>query len=91
MPDVEPGHHGELCSFDAFLRKYQFDDAALCRVAQIVGGAGTGHLGLTPESAGVCAVSIGISRTFADDHEQLRYGMVVYDAMYVSCKAEADT
>lgn len=89
VPGVELGHHGELCSFDAFVRKYQLADPAVHRLAQIVRGADTDRLGLTPESAGLFAVSVGMSHTFTDDHEQLRYGLVLYDALYAWCKIDA--
>ena len=89
VPGVELGHHGELCSFDAFVRKYQLADPAVHRLAQIVRGADTDRLGLAPESAGLFAVSVGMSRTFTDDHEQLRYGLVLYDALYAWCKIDA--
>lgn len=91
VPDVELGHRAELCSFDAFLHKYQLAEPALHRLAKIVRGADTGRLDLTPESAGLYAVSIGMSRTFADDHEQLRYGVIVYDALYAWCVAGTHT
>jgi hypothetical protein len=91
VPDVELGHHGELCSFDAFVRKYQLAEPALHRLAQIVRGADTARLGLAQESAGLYAISMGLSRIFADDHEQLRYGLVVYDALYAWCKAMSGT
>jgi hypothetical protein len=42
-------------------------------------------LDLTPESAGLHAISLGLSRNFTDDHEMLRYGMVMYDALYAWC------
>ncbi|MDQ7979884.1 chromate resistance protein [Paraburkholderia sp. SARCC-3016] len=90
VPDVELGHHGELCSFDAFVRKYRLADRALHRVARIVRGADTARLDLAPESAGLYGISIGMSRTFADDHEQLRYGLVLYDALYAWCKTGSD-
>ncbi|MFC0397832.1 chromate resistance protein ChrB domain-containing protein [Paraburkholderia rhizosphaerae] len=87
VPGVELGHHGELCSFDAFVRKYRLADPAVHRLAQIVRGADTGCLHLAPESAGLYAVSVGMSRTFADDHEQLRHGLVLYDALYAWCES----
>ncbi|MEX3634658.1 chromate resistance protein ChrB domain-containing protein [Paraburkholderia sp. BR14320] len=87
VPDVELGHHGELCSFDAFLQKYQLDEPALIRLARIVRGADTSRLDLAPEAAGLYAISIGLSRNFTDDHEQLRQGMIVYDALYAWCKS----
>ncbi|MGT2471566.1 chromate resistance protein ChrB domain-containing protein [Paraburkholderia terrae] len=89
VPDVDLGHHGELCSFDAFLDRFQLTDPALHRLASIVRGADTGHLTLAPEAAGLYAISIGLSRTFVDDHEQLRYGMRLYDALYAWCKDDA--
>jgi hypothetical protein len=89
VPDVELGHHGELCSFDAFLDKFQMTDPALHKLASIVRGADTGRLDLAPEAAGLYAVSIGLSRTFSDDHEQLRCGMLVYDALYAWCNDNA--
>jgi hypothetical protein len=86
IPGVELTHDGELCSFDAFLKKYQLDDPALQRLALIVRGADTSRLALTPESAGLYAISLGLSHDFADDHEMLSHGMVMYDALYAWCK-----
>ncbi|HYM47833.1 MAG TPA: chromate resistance protein ChrB domain-containing protein [Burkholderiaceae bacterium] len=86
VPGVELTHEGELCSFDAFLKKYQLDDPALKRLALIVRGADTSRLELTPQSAGLYALSLGLSHGFADDHEMLKHGMVMYDALYAWCK-----
>ncbi len=86
IPGAELSHDGELCSFDAFLRKYQLSDPALQHLAVIVRGADTSRLNLTPQSAGLYAISLGLSHTFGDDHEMLRHGMVMYDALYAWCK-----
>lgn len=86
VPDVELSHVGPLCSFDAFLTKYGLHDPALGDLAIIVRGADTGHPELSPQSAGLLAVSLGLSRVFADDHEMLRHGMVLYDALYAWCR-----
>jgi len=86
IPGVELTHDGELCSFDAFMKKYQLDDPALQRLALIVRGADTSRLEMTPQSAGLYALSLGLSHAFADDHEMLRHGMVMYDALYAWCK-----
>jgi hypothetical protein len=59
VPDVELGHHGELCSFDAFLDKYSLDDPALRSMAVIIRGADTDAFDLTPESAGLHAIATG--------------------------------
>ena len=86
IPGVEMSHVGELCSFDAFLGKHGLDDPALAQLALIVRGADTSRLELTPQSAGLYAVSLGLSRVFADDHEMLRHGLVMYDALYAWCR-----
>ncbi|WP_423760601.1 chromate resistance protein ChrB domain-containing protein [Burkholderia sp. NLJ2] len=89
VPGVEFGHHGERCSFDAFIDKYQLRDPALLKLAEIVRGADTGRLDLAPEATGLYAISVGLSGNFADDHEQLRHGMVMYDALYTWCRRDA--
>jgi len=86
IPDVEFSHVGELCSFDAFLRKYNLTDPALQQLAAIVRGADTSRLDLTPQSAGLYAISLGLSKSYSDDHEMLKHGMVIYDALYAWCK-----
>lgn len=86
VPDVELSHVGELCSFDAFLRKYALDDPALADLARIVRGADTACLDLAPQSAGLLAISLGLSQLFENDHEMLQHGMVVYDALYAWSK-----
>lgn len=92
VPDVELTHVGDLCSFDAFLRQYDLHASALDQLALIVRGADTGHLEIAPQAAGLLAISLGLSRLFADDHEQLRHGMVIYDALYAWCRnAQGET
>jgi len=84
IPDVEFSHVGERCSFDAMLAAYRLgEDPALARLATIVRGADTGALGLAPQSPGLLAVSLGLSRLFADDHAMLKHGMTLYDALYL--------
>ncbi|EHP39627.1 Chromate resistance exported protein [Cupriavidus basilensis OR16] len=86
IPGVELSHVGELCSFDAFLDKYHLTDPALQQLAGIVRGADTSKLDLTPQSGGLYAISLGLSQVFTDDHEMLRHGMVMYDALYAWCQ-----
>lgn len=90
IPDVGFSHDGERCSFDAFLKHYRLRDPALERLAIIVRGADTAKLDLAPQAAGLHAISLGLSRTFTDDHEMLRHGMVMYDALYAWCKDGQD-
>ncbi len=79
-------HDGELCSFDAFIKKYQLKDSALDQLALIVRGADTSRLGLVPQAAGLYAISLGLSALYEDDHEMLKHGMVMYDALYAWCR-----
>jgi len=89
VANVAFGHHGELCSFDAFVRIYGISDNALDRLALIVRGADTGRLDLTPQSQGLLAISQGLKVNFADDHVMLAQGMVVYDAVYAWCRLQS--
>ncbi|WP_019578216.1 chromate resistance protein ChrB domain-containing protein [Curvibacter lanceolatus] len=86
IPGVELSHVDELCSFDAFIAKYCLHDPALDQLAVIVRGADTSRLDLTPQSAGLYAISLGLSKTFQNDHEMLKHGLVMYDAIYAWCK-----
>jgi rhodanese-related sulfurtransferase len=86
IPDVEFSHDGELCSFDAFLKKFRLKDPALEELALIVRGADTNRLELAPQAPGLAALSLGLSINFKNDHEMLEHGMVMYDALYAWCK-----
>ena len=86
IPGVELSHVGELCSFDAFLKKYTLTDPALQQLAVIVRGADTSRLDLTQQSSGLYAISLGLSHCFINDHEMLAHGMVMYDALYAWCQ-----
>jgi hypothetical protein len=87
IPGVEMSHVGDRCSFDAFLSKHALTDAALRQLATIVRGADTSRLDLAPQSAGLYALSLGLSHVFVDDHEMLRHGLVMYDALHAWCRA----
>jgi hypothetical protein len=87
IPDVELGHHGPFCSFDALMEKYglQGTDPALDRLALIVRGADTADKDLTPESRGLDAIAGGFQRMAIGDHEKLNREFPLYDALYVYC------
>jgi hypothetical protein len=85
VKDVELGHRGDRCSFDAFIEKYGLADAALARLAEIVRAADTGRPEAAPEATGLLAISRGLSINFQNDHEMLKHGMVMYDALYAAC------
>lgn len=86
VPDVHFTHDGELCSFDAFISHYRLTDPALKDLALVVRAADTARLDLAPQAPGLAAISLGLSRNFQDDHEMLKHGMVMYDALYTWCK-----
>jgi len=90
VPDVELGHHGDECSFDAIVGKYGLaKDPALRKLALIVRGADTAAKDLTPESRGLEAIADGFRRVYADDHELLEREFPVYDALYAWCGGSA--
>lgn len=91
IPGADFGHVGERCSFDAFLDRFNLvEDPALARLAHIVRAADTGHPEHAPEAAGLLAASRGLSLTFGDDHTMLRHAMMLYDALYASCREGVD-
>jgi rhodanese-related sulfurtransferase len=83
---AEFGHVGDQCSFDAIVRIYEISDSALEHLARIVRGADTSRPDLTPQCEGLLAISHGLSANFPNDHEMLRHGMVIYDALYTWCR-----
>jgi protein-tyrosine-phosphatase len=89
IPDVDLGHHGPLCSFDAFVERYELDDPALAILTKIVRGADTDDRGLTPESAGLYAAATGFQATSRDDFDNMARQFPMYDALYSYCRAEA--
>lgn len=86
VPDVELGHHGAECSFDAIIKKYNLTDPALRKMALIVRGADTDDKDLTPESRGLEAIAAGFQANYQDDLKQLADELPVYDALYAYCQ-----
>jgi rhodanese-related sulfurtransferase len=84
--DAPISHVWEKCSFDALLQAFELRDPALDMLASIVRGADTARLGLAPQSAGLLAFSLGLSRLYADDHAMLAAAMPMYDALYEWCR-----
>jgi len=80
------GDKGEFCSVDTLLDLFGIEDPALRHLARIVRGADTGDLGLEPQSAGLLAISLGLSSSEDDDLAQLEKGMVIYDALFAWCR-----
>lgn len=88
VPGVELGHHGDRCSFDAFLERYGIEDPTLHELARIVRGADTDQRSLTPESPGLYAVATGFREITEDDAENMARQFPVYDALYTFCRAK---
>jgi len=85
-------HRGDRCTFDTMLEEFGLRSPSLDRLATIVRGADTAQLDLAPQSAGLLAASLGFSRMYRDDLEQLNASMPLYDAFYRWCRdAVAET
>ena len=82
VEDVFWTHRGEHCTFDTMIDECELRSDALDRLATIVRGADTNRHDLAPEAAGLLAASLGLSRMYRDDLQQLDAGMLLYDAMY---------
>ncbi|MEM6565447.1 MAG: sulfurtransferase/chromate resistance protein [Pseudomonadota bacterium] len=75
-------HEDDKCTFDSLLNGFSLHSPALDRMAHIIRGADTNTHSLAPESAGLLAFSVGLSRSYSDDLEQLEAGLPMYDALY---------
>ena len=82
IPGAEYSHYGAECTFDYLVKKHKVVDAAVHQLAEIVRGADTDRFDLAPQAAGLWAIFAGLSYNYRDDHDMLRIGMKVYDALY---------
>lgn len=90
VKDVELGHHGKECSFEAILKRYDLTgDPALVLLGKIVNGADTDNtLWSQPEGPGLNAIAEGFRHLgLRDDHEMLEHESIIYDALYAYCQA----
>jgi len=88
--DVFWSHRGEKCTFDTMVEEFGLTTEPLLRLATIVRGADTARPDLAPEATGLLAASLGLSRMYTDDLEQLEAGMALYDAFYRWCRDATD-
>jgi hypothetical protein len=89
VKDVELGHHGKECSFEAIVKNYNLThDRALVLLGRIVNGADTDNtLYRQPEGPGLNAVAEGFRHLgFKDDHAVNAAEWIVYDALYAYCQ-----
>jgi len=90
IPGAEYSHYGDECTFDFIIKKHQLIDPALLQLAKIVRGADTNRFDLAIQSAGLWAISAGLSYNIKYDHEMLALGMKLYDALYSWAKYVQD-
>ena len=90
IENVHWSHRCDLCTFDVMVEEFGLQTPALLQLATIVRAADTARLDLAPQAAGLLAVSLGLSRVYCDDLEQLEAGMLVYDALYRWCRDATD-
>jgi hypothetical protein len=89
VKNVELGHHGQECSFEAILKKYKLtDNRALVLLGKIVNGADTDNtLYQQPEGPGLEAIAEGFRHLgYKDDHALNAAEWIVYDALYAYCQ-----
>ncbi len=75
-------HQGEKCTFDTMLDVFELHCDPLDKMATVIRAADTNRHDLAPEAAGLLALSVGLSRQFKDDQEQLSQGLLMYDALF---------
>ena len=84
-------HRADHCTFDTMVEELGLQGfEALNRLAVIVRGADTAHPEIAPQAAGLLTASLGLSRMYADDLEQLEAGMLLYDTFYRWCRDATD-
>ena len=84
--DMFWSHRAERCTFDVMVEEFGLSTEPLLRLGTIVRGADTARPDLAPEAPGLLAASLGLSRMYVDDQEQLEAGMLLYDAFYRWCR-----
>lgn len=82
IPDVDLSRAGEICSFDAFLDRFDITERALRQLAVNIRGADTGHPALAPQAEGLRAISLGLLALYGDDLAMMEAGFALYDSLY---------
>jgi len=82
VEDVFWSHRGDTCTFDTMLDEFALNSPALARMARVIRAADTNSHHLAPEAAGLLALSVGLSRQYKNDLQQLDAGLALYDALY---------
>ena len=91
MKGVELGHHGDKCSFDAFMEKYDIKDEAVKKIQIIVREADTHPENPSPLAIALDKISRGYRLICKDDYETLKREFYLYDAMYAYFNSHLDS
>ena len=82
MRGVELSHHGDDCTFETMLRRYELDDPVLWDVARIVHEADLAdERYVAPEASGVDVLLRGLSMVRSDD-EAVVVASALFDGLY---------
>jgi rhodanese-related sulfurtransferase len=90
IEDTFWSHRGTKCTFDIMIEEFGLATEPIQQLASIVRSADTATLGNVAEASGLLAISLGLSRMYSNDLEQLEAGMVLYDALYRWCRDATD-
>jgi len=74
--------HRDGCTFDAMLDDFGLHAPPLDILAGVIRAADTDRHDLSPQAAGLLAISVGLSRLYRDDLAQLAAAMPLHDALY---------
>ena len=85
-PGAAVAGEDELCSFDILLREFDLNDPVLLQLATLVRSASGDSNDPAPETCSLRAVMLGNSIVGKSDHDVLRLGFPVYDALYARLK-----
>ncbi len=83
------GHHGELCTFETLLRRFNLAETALERIGRIVHDLDLKSASVAePETVTVGRLVEGLREAFDDDQGLLEQGMTLFEALYRSLRSE---
>ena len=90
MQGVELGHHGDKCSFDAIIEKYQINNPVIKKMQLIIREADTGADNPSPLAIALNILGRGYTLICKDDYETLEKEFYLYDALYAYFKNELE-
>jgi hypothetical protein len=82
MPGAELSHHGDDCSFETMLQRFELTDPVLSDLARIVHEADLADEAFdAPEARGLDVICRGLSMSLPDD-EVLAVTQAIFDGLY---------